>query len=79
LKTLYSPEYDALPKGVQQLFLTHNEKLKKTGDLRQFDRQGWAYFLDVDRHHTAMGNLREDENVFYWVLIGPSSGMPVIL
>ena len=71
--------FDALPLFVQKLFLSIDSGLRENGDLEIFDRQGWAYFADVDEIHTAMGNYRENEKVFYWVMIGPSEKMPVIL
>jgi hypothetical protein len=82
LKTKYSPGfkamYDALPRPVQKRFKAIDEKVA-AGNLDLFDRQGWGYFVDIDKIHTALGNYREKEKVFYWVLIGPSELIPVIL
>ena len=70
--------YDALPRAIQKKFKAVDSSVK-AGDLTLFDRQGWGYFVDVDEKHTALGNYREKDDVFYWVLIGSSESMPVIL
>jgi hypothetical protein len=71
--------FHALPASVQGRFKVVDAKVKTTGDLSAFDRQGWAYFIDIDDTHTAMGSHKEQDKLFYWLLIGPSEIMPVIL
>jgi hypothetical protein len=73
--------YDGLPREVQERFRIVDAWVRADDvDLDDiFDRQGWARFVDIDESHTAMGNYRENENVFYWVMIGPSESRPIIL
>jgi hypothetical protein len=71
--------YDGLPREVQERFRIIDNRLRADdGHLDTFDMQGWARFVDVDEAHTAMGNYRENDDVFYWVFIGPSGARPYI-
>lgn len=70
--------YDALDLARKSRFKEIDSAVR-AGDTSFFDRQGWAYFVDIDKAHTAMASFREADNVFYWLLIGPSDIMPVIL
>ncbi len=33
-----------------------------------FDKMGWAYFVDIDDTHSAMGSYRKNDDVFYWMV-----------
>lgn len=70
--------YDVLAPDIQKRFQSIDAKVA-SGEIDCFDRQGWAYFVDIDETHTAMASFKERDNVFYWLLIGPSEIMPVIL
>jgi hypothetical protein len=82
LKIKYSPlfarDFAKLPASVQSQFKCIDTQVAK-GNLDSFDRQGWAYFVNVNDNCAAMGCLKEDGKLFYWNLIGSPATMPDIL
>lgn len=49
------------------------------GDLKAMHQQGWMYFVNLGPFHAAMGSLKENGEVFYWMFIGSEQDLPVIL
>ena len=78
----YSPDFAAafkkIPKSSQDRFRVIDRKVA-SGDFSMFDRMGWAYFVDIDDTHSAMGSYRKNDDVFYWMVLGSPETMPVIL
>jgi hypothetical protein len=81
LKAKYSPDFAAaykrLPPELQRKFQEVDRRVQ-ADDFSVFERQGWAYFIDLDADHIALANHRKEENVFYWVLIYSRELKPII-
>jgi hypothetical protein len=82
LKSKYAPDFAAafkqLPTDTQEKFKEIDAQVA-AGDLSSFSRQGWAFIIDLDDEWSAMGSHREEEGVFYWMLLGSGSKLPIIL
>ena len=82
MKIKYSPDFAErfrdLPAQTQEKFRGIDRKVA-SGDFRDFDTMGWAHFVDIDTDWSAMGRIKEEGQVFYWILLGSPESMPVIL
>lgn len=82
MKYKYSPDFGA---AFRELSPQAQNKVKAidrrivADDLSDFDRQGWAYFVNLDDDHVAIGNYREPEDLFYWWMIVSPDTKPIIL
>jgi len=81
LKAKYSPDfasaYKQLSPQLQRRFQEVDRGVQ-ADDLSALDKQGWAYFVDLDKNHTAVGNRRVTEKVFYWLLLCSPETRPTI-
>ncbi|MBA3962851.1 MAG: hypothetical protein H0X40_13270 [Chthoniobacterales bacterium] len=83
MKIKYAPGfaklYAKLSPSSQKAFQEIDTALRATGDMSNFSKMGWGRFVKIDAHCSAMGSLREDDSLFYWMLIGTPATMPAIL
>jgi hypothetical protein len=82
LRVKYSPDFAAafedLPEATKEKFKLIDRKVM-LGNLSDFDKMGWAHFVDIDEDWTAMGRVKEDGELFYWLLLASPQSKPMIL
>lgn len=82
MRVKYSPDFAAafndLPEETKEKFKVIDRKVT-AGNLSGFDTMGWAHFVDIDDDWSAMGRVKEEGQLFYWLLLGSPESMPMIL
>jgi len=82
LRVKYSPDFAAafnkLPGETKEKFDAIDRNVT-AGDLSDFDTMGWAHFIDIDDDWSAMGRIKENGELFYWLLLCSPESIPMIL
>ena len=82
MRIKYSPDFAAafnkLPEQTKEKFKAIDRKLV-AGNLSGFDTMGWAHFVDIDDDWSAMGRVKENGELFYWLLLCSPESLPPIL